>query len=577
MTFYLFANLGVVTGYYVLIGRHLQRRLGEHTLAAFFILAPAGLCAFAVMCFAATLAATLMSSASLLFYLIVPFALLPLCATELKLVFETRNPAVTLSEMAGFLLSACFLYPILHGCYQSIVNPSLDHDISQYIGYSQDILRAIPNWDVGLNWQAVSEFKIPHTNLYPSVLVWASLASGPADIFTDSHIKLLPLFYSVALISSVIAYCCSRANKLGLMAGTILILAVPHLEYVVTAISVDGFYLAPLVTVFFMVRNENFTHELTGLLSFMLLSHSLGAIYASFFYAYCIFILISKKSYPVRGFLFTSAVLASSLLPIVLASSWNQDLGFHYQYYSDPIVSSDLIGIGVNWQKDLGLLQWISAVFKEYEIVIFGLLGILFLGSNLKAVRLSEVSLLYIFFLMTLYCLTLLPVTELLGKAFQANFRYSLGLKLLALLCLFEFIETPTSKLLVGAFLVASCLYFYMAGAYVYEKYLYRPGEASTVQSIVSVCRDLRDPNNLTIITSDIRINRLCDTDYAFIFSRAGLEALRECKDGECLFLSRRGKRFSDSAFMEGGQLFELRPNTYSLTGTILAEQQSSD
>jgi len=572
MSLYMAANLIVVLGYYVLIGRHLQRKFNDHTLAAFFILAPAGLCALSVACFAVTLAATLIASDSSFLYLIVPAALLPFCLSEIKAGAKARQTPFRTTEAAGLLLSIFCLYPILLGCYQGAINPSLDHDALQYIGYSQDILKALPDWNLGANWQAASNFKIPHSNLYPSVLVWASLVSGPSDILTDAHIKIIPSLYTLALFASVAGYGAHSAKKLGLAIGILLIWAVPSLEYSITSLSIDGFYLLPLTTIFFMLRNRIFSYQLASLLCFLLLAHTLGAIYAAFFFSYYFFSTCSQGLFANRTLLFTSSALLISLIPMILAAAWNQDAGFHYKYYSDPLISSELIHIGAKWREDVNFIEWISIVFEQYAVLVAGLIGFLCIDLIANRRISSRITWFYILFITVLYCLTLRPETELLGKAFQGNFRYSLGLKVLAVLCLFDLIQRRNFKFMVGLFCFACCYYFYEQGMYDYGKYFYQPSEAEIVKSIIPVCDGLANQQGLSIFTNDIRINRICGSDYAFIFSENGLTNLRDCKDQTCLFLSRNESAFSNSLFMRGAQPFEVQPNKYSLTAVILSK-----
>ena len=570
-TFFLL-NIAIVISYYIVVGRYLQRQYREYSISAFFILAPVGLCVLAFLCYATILLATVTKSDNAMLYFLIPISIVPFAFSELKICIKNKTPILNRNALVGLLLAIICFFPIIQGSYQNATNPTFDHDISQYIGYSQDILVALPTWSYGFNWQSASDFKIPHSNLYTSLLTWASLLSGPSNVFSDSHIKVIPLLYNLALLFSVIGLFSRFLGGKGLALGLALTLAIPLAWYTVSALSIDGFLLVAICTMAYLTERKSSNITMGILLAFTASAHTLGAIYSCFFFGCFILTSLFRDKKFDRSALITTFFLFIGLFSTYIGYEINSDSGFHYKYYFDAILKSNIMNNDSLWNSSKLPIEWASKTFHQFSVII--IFVILFSTFNFVKQRTLKpnISILFISLLAILYILSLIPLTEKIGNAFTANFRYALGLKIIALICVAHILLNQNMRIPAYLFLSFSIIYLHNQGLHNYSKYYYDYQETKLVYSILGTCKELETYDNFQIFTDDIRINRLCGSNYTFIFSEKGQSRLKECNNKSCLFLSREANRsWKGSEFIKNTTNLELNKNIYGLEAYKIA------
>mgnify|MGYP000471013878 CR=1 FL=1 len=487
------------------------------------------------------------------------------------LVLDKNRILTSTKTLLGLLTIVPIVVVIIWVSSEHLVEPSIDHDISVYLGYASDILENARAQELPIFWQEISEFKVPHNNLYVSVLAWTSSVTGEITPHTDQVARAVPQIYILTLIISLLALSNRLGGGVSVLFTSLLLATMPYLYYIFTAFSVDGYYLVGLAAILYLILIDKERSITFGiLLGFMGISHNLGLVYG------CIILLIIflKQPKKYQAYIPATIVILFSVLITGISYIVNEDLGFHYKYYVDDHILNVYFGDDSSWRKPMDLVHIILFLFSNF----LNLLGILCISIivNMKfSKNRSEKDLalsVLIFTSILLVVLMLYTTTKLgfftsVGNAFVSNFRYGFGLQILLIIAITVLFTVMLNRirqkeLKYFNFLLAfSFFYFaYQSSAnFSMNSFQYSVNERNIWEQRVAVCERAKTFDDFVIFTDNIAINYQCGTEFKFTFSKDGSENLVNKAKPFILITSRFEKVWKGSSYfkqIEHPQLF---------------------
>lgn len=478
-----------------------------------------------------------------------------------KIEFGKENLSLAMMALAALTLT--------YVSSLQISKPSIDHDISLYLGYASDILENISERNLPILWQHSSDFKIPHNNLYVSVLAWTNSITGDLSPANDQLARSIPLISISTLIISLLAFSNRISGPIGVLTSCIFFAAMPNLYYVFTAHSVDGFYLMGLPAILHLIRtNKENTAQFSILIGFMAASHNIGLIYASML----LFMVFLKQ--PGTHKVYTPAAIAFMTGVLVTGITYyaNEDLGFHYKYYTDAFIQQLYFGENSSWRKSISIQLLIDSIFQNFKILSLLILGAIVaytFNSEGKAPDTKTLATLIatscFALMMTLYLSSKLGQFTSIGNAFVSNFRYSFGVQILTIVSATLVLAQSLQKIKYGKLallhvLIAGALLtetYHLARTIKSEKFLYSAQEEVIWKQRQAVCEKSQELGNIKIFTDNIAINYQCSKNFIFTYSQIGSIELKSADKSIALITSNFSRVWEESGFFKNSE-FEL-------------------
>ena len=554
-------------------GINLRNQLNTDSSAVFILGFPLGLAVLALFCWLTLFISALLPLPNILLYTLPPLLTLYLLLHSIKTPIS--NFYIGRHSVALLTIISLILSPFAIHAYQAAIHPSIDHDISVYLGYSSEILDLYKQGELGLRWQEQTTFKHPHSNIYPATLVWAAALQGSIQFGSDILPKTIPLFFSLILLMSLLAFCYEKARSAGLIVGAILMYAIPYQSYLITALSIDGFYLITVPTLTYLILKAENNYTTAFLITFLATAHSLGIIWASYAIGLAIISLIINKRYSET--LKTIVPLAIALPLIYICHKMTLDNGFAYPFYDDPGLKEQLFSEESPWNKQHQFIPWVQESLQSFIQLVPLLLALIVfqlstnVNKNIKILKDNIFPLSLMALILMLYVSSITPGIERIGNSFASNFRYAFAIKLFIIMALIVSIKKliQRKRELGGLLLIIS---FFLAYKQLQlnnniAKYQYHDYESQGAISLTQLCSNLN--HRKPIFIDSIPVNYICGTSYTYTFSLQGRDALNNehFRNSGGILITRHPKLWGHAEQYNIGQQLTIKSAAYNYAG----------